>query len=131
MTSPAAVVQDMAAMREENRAQADAPMSIGEAVDLARRLRQAPETVLDAARSKRAIDALLSGLEYSPTYLKAIVAGEEVFVLRQRDRCAPAAIVTWTRSASEHGCPDEKVLGANGTWRRWYALPESMTRWPD
>ena len=58
-------------------------------------------------------------------------AGEEVFVLRQSDRAAPAAIVTWTKAAEEHGCRQEKLRDATQTWQRWSAQPLASTKWPE
>lgn len=107
------------------------PMTIGEAADLARRLRETPELVVDGPRAKQAIDTLFAALERSTCYLKATLAGEEVFVLRQSDRAAVEAIRTWAHAASLHGCRDEKVRDAHATAGAWLSQPVEKTKWPD
>lgn len=122
------VVADMAAAREAGAA---APMTIGEALRIAQNLRLTPEMLIDGPRAKCVIDTLLSAVQSSSAFHKAKLAGEEVFVLRSRDRSAPAAISTWARSAEEHGCPLEKVREAVAVMNRWAAQDQSNTRWPD
>lgn len=83
-------VTEMAAARAQALASADEPMTIAEAIGKAQFLRLQPECVVSALEARRVIDALLSAIQSSPTFHKALLAGEEVFVLRQRDRAAPS-----------------------------------------
>lgn len=125
--SVAQVVEDCAAMREGPRAD----YTIARAIDDARWLRATPDAVISPARCKQIIETLLGGLERSPSYLKAMSLGQEVFVLMQQDRAAPAAIVAWADAAAEHGCPAEKLSEAYGISGRWTHQPLALTKWPD
>ncbi len=127
---PANVLQDLALMREANRAQADAPMTVAEAIGKAEFLRVQPECVVSPAEARRVIDALLAAIQSSKHFYLAKMLGEEVFVLRQSDRAAPGAIVTWVRSAEERGCRQDKLRDAIQTWQRWGNQPPETTRWP-
>jgi len=106
-------------------------MTIQGAIGKALWFRQQPEVVIDTATALRTIDTLLSALEFSQCYFKALQKGEEVFVLRQPDRAAPAAIREWVRLADSHGCGPAKVVDAMATAGRWSAQDPSTTKWPD
>lgn len=123
-------VTEMAAARAQALASADEPMTIAEAIGKAQFLRLQPECVVSALEARRVIDALLSAIQSSPTFHKALLAGEEVFVLRSRDRAAPMAIHVWALQAAEHGADHNKVSDAEQTWVRWELQSPDKTRWP-
>lgn len=88
-------------------------MTIVEAVGKAQWYRTQPEVGVDDRMAKRVIDTLLSALEVSPPYLKAVLKGEPVFILRGQDVFSPQLVRQWARLADESGCPTDKVNEAN------------------
>jgi hypothetical protein len=122
------VVRDMAAAREVLPPRT---MTIEGAIGKALWLRMQPESILDDKQAKLTIDTLLSALEYSPCYFKAVQKGEEVFVLRMQDRAAPHAIAEWAQWARRHGCLPAKVDQALATAQRWIQQAIEKTKWPD
>lgn len=101
------------------------------AIEQALFLRKQQECLLSGPEARALIDTLLSAIESSPCYMKALLKGEEVFVLRQQDRAAPGAIDNWAAEAKRHGCPEEKVRTAFAKSKRWAHLPDEKTKWPD
>lgn len=81
--------------------------------------------------ARQMLDGLLSAIKSSRCFYKAMLAGEEVFVLRQSDRAAPAAIRAWAEEADRSGCGTEKVNSAYQTARAWADQDPSRTKWPD
>lgn len=112
-------------------AQPDRVITVAEAIAKAEDCLRQPELLFDTAGARRVILGLLAGLQSSPTYFRALKRGEEVFVLRQRDRAAPDAIKRWCELSSNHGCPQEKIEQAQVKADRWTAQPLSLTRWAD
>lgn len=124
------VVQDSIGMREKS--QAAIPMTIARAIDHAKFLRRiGQEAVLSTEQARQTIDTLLSALELHPSLLKALLNGEEVFVLRQQDRAAPHAIGEWAQLARMHGCPVTKVDEAIAKATAWINQSTDKTKWPD
>lgn len=123
------VVADMTEQREASAKPSD--ITILDAIDDAQWLRRTPDGVVGPERLRRIIDTLLSGLERSRCYYNAVRRVQEVFVLVQQDRAAPAAIGHWAAIAAVHGCPDEKVQNALATAERWRQQLLTATKWPD
>lgn len=123
-------VTEMAAARAQALAAADEPMTIADAIGKAEFMRLQPEYVVSPAEARRVIDALLAAIQSSTCFYKAKKLGEEVFVLRSRDRAAPMAIHVWARQAAEHGADHNKVSDAEQTWVRWELQSPEKTRWP-
>lgn len=121
-------VADAARIRENTPPRV---MTIAEAVDWARWARKQPDGYLSPDTTKRVVDTLFAVLESSPSYLQAKLRGQEVFVLVQQDRAAPAAIVAWAEEAETHGCGNEKVNEAYRLAGRWRDQPDANTKWPD
>lgn len=124
----ATVIQEMAAQREQK---AEQPMTFVEAAELALRARTTPEVLIDGPQAKRALTTLLAAIERSPCFYKATLKGEEVFVLRQPDRCSPMTLEFWAKLAEANGCGKEKVSDAFAIALRWKQQPDSSTKWPD
>lgn len=124
------VIKKMSAEREARAAAAAAPYTIAQAIDQARWLRNTPDGILDPTIARKTIEGLLSALEVSRCYLKAMEKGEEVFVLRQQDRAAPTAIRIWAEIAERKGCDTKKVDEAYRISKRWLMQPERATKWP-
>lgn len=122
------VVRQMAAQRHEVAAR---PMSLLEAVELAKRVRAMPEVLVDCQEAKEAMKLLLGAIERSQCFFKATLKGEDVFVLRQPDRAAPATIRFWATLAEANGCGKGKVADAFATAIRWQQQPDTATKWPD
>jgi len=121
------VVADMAADRE---AQTKRGMTIQEAIEGALWLRRTPDGHMDTAKLRVLALTLLSALEASTCYFKAMQKGEEVFVLRQQDRAAPLAIDTWANAAEIKGCGHAKVADARAIAARWLKQDLDTTKWP-
>lgn len=115
----------------EHRASAAAGYSIEQAVEDARFLRRQPEAILSDAQAKRVIDTLFAALESSPAYLKALVRGQDVFVLVEQDQAAPYGIRAWAEVAGNHGTPPEKVSSAQKKAKRWSEHDLPSKKWPD
>jgi hypothetical protein len=122
------VISDCARMRAE---QQDRPMTIREAIDKVRWCQATPDGIFDPIVAKRVMSTLLAALERSRCYYNATLRGQEVFVLVQQDRAAPAAIVAWADEAEAHGCKSEKVTQAYQLSGRWNSQPADATKWPD
>ena len=127
MSADYGVVADCARMRQDAQ---DRPLTIPQAIELAQSYRAQPEILVDSFTSKRVMDALLSALEASPCYLKAVQEGQDVFVLRQHDRAAPGAIEEWALMAERHGASKEKVDSARAKIQHWEEQSLDDTRWP-
>lgn len=111
---------------------AERPMTVAEAIAQSKHIRgMPPEYLVTPSKLKEINAALLSAIESSPCFLKAMQKGEEVFVLRQQDRAAPAAIAAWAALADDHGCNEGKVTDAFATANRWRAQDPTTTKWPD
>lgn len=123
------VLSETAAQRED--AMADKPMTISEAINWALWMRRTPDGLLSPEIQRRTVAALLSALESSPCFFKAVQKGEEVFVLRQQDRVAPKAIRTWAVEAEQHGCGEKKVIHAFQIAKAWEGQDQINTKWPD
>jgi len=124
--------QTVGEMREQRARDMSVPvMTIREAVELAQWLRRTPDGIIPQHKVEQAMAALLAALEASQCYLKATLAGEQTFVLRQRDRAAPAAISVWAMEAQKHGCSDDKTAEAHRMAASWAMQPDSATKWPD
>lgn len=115
----------------DQRAAAAVQYTISDAVFQARNLRRSSETLLADWEAKRLIDTLLVALEFSPAYLKALVRGQDVFVLAEQDRAAPYAIRQWAEVAGNHKTSPEKVLSARAKAKRWEENPLISKKWPD
>lgn len=122
------VVAEMSAQRTANDVRSE--YTILDAIDDALWLRRTPDAVVTVARVRRIADTLLAALERSRCYYHAARRGQEVFVLVQQDRAAPAAIGQWAAIAAVHGCPDEKVQNALATAERWRQQLLTATKWP-
>lgn len=125
---PAQVVLETTEQREAGK---DRPMTIGEAFEEARWLRRIPDGVLTPEIAKKTIEVLFAAIDAHPSLCKALERGQEVFVLVQQDRAAPAAIITWAGMARQHGCPEAKCADANRKAVRWLEQPEDCKKWPD
>jgi len=101
------------------------------AVEQALFLRKQPECLLSGPEARALIETLLCAIEAHPCYMKALLKGEQVFVLRQQDRAAPGAINMWAVTAKQHGCTAAKVEEAFRISKRWDHLPDAKTKWPD
>lgn len=106
-------------------------LTIPEAITRAQDLRASPEMMISEKSARKIIDGLLSALEASPCYLKAMQRGEEVFVFREPDRAAVRPISLWADIAEAHDCRAEKVESARVKAKRWSELPLYRTKWPD
>lgn len=106
------------------------PYTIADAIRDAQFYRTRPDIVVDSRKAKQVMDTLLAGLELSRCYFNAVQRGQEVFVLVQQDRAAPAAIVAWADAAAEHGCENAKVDDAYRMSGRWTNQPTEKTKWP-
>lgn len=122
------VVAECASLREEA---ARKEYTIAQAIQDAMWVRRTPDAVISPARAKQMITTLLSGIESSRCFLKALQNGEEVFVLRSIDRAAPFGIVAWADAAAERGCRAEKLDDAYRISGRWTNQPAEKTKWPD
>lgn len=108
------------------------PRTIAQAISYARWLRKTPDGLTNTTELREAIDALLAGMERSPTYVRALENNHEVFVLVQVDRAAiNAALPAWIDEARRVGAAEEKVAGAITFWNRWRAQPQQSTKVPD
>ena len=105
--------------------------TINDAIEEALWLRRTPDGVLSPDVAKRTIEALYASIERSRCFLNATRRGQEIFVLAQQDRAAPAAIAAWAATARSHGCQSEKVDSAFRTAQRWGAQSVDTTKWPD
>ncbi len=121
------VVADCERIRREA---AEAPYTIAHAIADAQWVRGTPDGLLVPEKAKQCIDTLLAALERSRCYFNATLRGQEVFVLVQQDRAAPAAIVAWADAALEHDCPQDKVVDAYQMSGRWTNQPLKDTKWP-
>jgi hypothetical protein len=127
MTHPA--VAACAQAREE--AAKPKVMTIAQAVDHAAFLERIQDGIVAPDTARAAIRTLLAALQASPCYYKAVLKGEEVFVLRQQDRAAPHAISEWAQWAEQHGCSPAKVDSARTKASRWISQAIDTTKWPD
>ena len=125
---PEAVVQDCTAHREKVHLR---PMTLAEAFEEAKWLRRMPEGILSPAIARQTIEVLYAAIDANPVLRKALERNQEIFVLVQQDRCAPAAITTWADMAKAHGCPAEKVQEAYRKAVRWLEAPDAGKKWPD
>jgi hypothetical protein len=115
----------------EQRAAASTGYTIAEAINDAEFLRRQPEAILSDSQAKRLIDTLLCALQLHPSYLTAVVRGQDVFPLIEQDRAAPFAIRQWAEVAERHGTPPEKILGAKLRAKRWAESALPSKKWPD
>lgn len=129
--SASEIVDACAEHRTQTRRAADNPLTIPEAIDLALWIRKTPDCLISHDRLRQLADGLLSALQKYPVYLRAMQAEQDVFVLIDRDRAAPAAIQRWAETADEHGCAPDKVNEAYRKAARWTAQSDAVTRWPD
>lgn len=127
MSAAGEVVKACADQREATRPQ----FTIANAIEEGQWLRRTPDGIIAPELAKRTILTLLSALESSRCFFNAVQRGQEVFVLVQQDRAAPAAIEVWALDAGRHGCKSGKVEDAMQTAHRWRSLQPHMTKWPD
>lgn len=126
--NPSQVVADCADARA---AAAAVPYTVADAIADAQWVRRTPDAMIGDPKARKVIEALLAALERSTCYLNAMQRGQEVFVMVQQDRAAPAAISTWATVASRHGCAFDKVDGAFRVAERWRSQADHATKWPD
>lgn len=120
----------VASFTEARRQNAPQPITIAAAIGKAQFLRTQPELILSDRDAKATIGALLAALELNRCFFKALVRGQEVFVLVQQDRAAPHAIAEWAAFAMKHDCEPAKVDDALRTVKRWMDQPDNATKWP-
>src|SRR4051812_34356031 len=91
------------------------------------RARQMMSDHHDVAYSPQAyrdiIAGLMAAMERSPTFVKAMERGQEVFVLVQQDKLAPALLHRWALGAAQHGCKWRKAFDAMQLGLRWKFFP--------
>jgi hypothetical protein len=121
------IVRDTTAQREGDRRQ----MTIAQAFEEARWLRRMPEGILSPLVARQTIEVLYAAIEANPALRQALERGQEIFVLVEQDRAAPAAINLWADQASDHGCSVAKVEDAFRKAARWRDMPRIKTKWPD
>jgi hypothetical protein len=121
------IVRDTTALREGTRRE----MTIAQAFEEARWLRKYPEGILSPLVARQTIETLYAAIEANPVLRAALERNQELFVLVEQDRAAPAAIQLWADQANDHGCSDEKVTDAYRKSVRWRDCPRIATKWPD
>jgi hypothetical protein len=101
---------------------------INDAITDAQYYRAHPEVIVDARHAKRVIDTLLSGLEVSPCYFKAVRLGIPSFTFLAYDRGAHDAILGWSYLAEINGARPEKYESARALVAEWEKRTD--LRWP-
>lgn len=106
-------------------------LTIPEAMIRAKDIIAVPDQLFDTNTARRLLTGLLAALQRSRCYWKAMLKGEEVFVLRQSDRAAIEPMLGWAHLAETHGCGQDKVQDALAMAHRWRSQDPSATKWPD
>lgn len=126
-TDAAALKNSLDAAREACAAK---PLTIPQAIHEALWMARTPDGFVTPTKARDVVLTLLSALQQNTCYLKAMLANQEVFVLRQHDLAAIEPMRLWAELAERHGASQEKVGSARTKAQRWDMQPRDTTRWP-
>lgn len=118
-------VAECAQAREEK---AEREYTVADAILDAQWVRRTPDGIFEGQKAKTIILTLLSALEASPCYLKAVKERRESFTILDYDKAGHNALHAWAYHAELHGARPAKLAEAYAKAEKWSQLPDA--RWP-